>query len=432
LGLRGPDLWRLVIELVPGTEAGTLAIADRSAEASVNTECTPCQEMCLSTSLTGAELSLAGRVNELAALYQLTDRLFRAASLTDVCDAALDAIHRTLHCQRASILLFDDSGIMKFVAWRGLSDGYRRAVEGHSPWTRDARDPEPICIDDITNADLPESLKATVRAECIGGLAFIPLLAKGEMVGKFMTYYDAPHVFANAEIELAVTIARQLGFALERLRDADEQRRAQARHDLLARELHHRTKNLFAVVDAVVARSFAGKRTVKEAETAVLDRLHALAHAHALLVDQQWQGADIAEIVRTEMGPYADRVTIDGPSVTLNAQAAQNFALALHELATNAAKYGALSNLTGRVHISWSILQPDAHRQFNFRWEERGGPPVMPPAHKGFGSAVLEQVMAEYFGAPPQIEFAVGGVRYVVTGSLEAIAHQAECSVGNP
>lgn len=321
---------------------------------------------------------------------------------------------------------------MKFVAWRGLSDGYRRAVEGHSPWTRDSRDPEPICIDDITNADLPESLRATVRAERLGGLALIPLLAKGELVGKFMTYYDTPHVFANAEIELAVTIARQLGFAVERLRDADEQRRAQARLDLLTRELHHRTKNLFAVVNAVVARSFAGNRTVKEAETAVLDRLHVLAHAHALLVDKQWQGADITEIVRTEMGPYVDRVTIDGPSVTLNAQAAQNFALALHELATNAAKYGALSNLTGRVHISWSILQPNAHRQFNFRWEERGGPQVMPPAHKGFGSAVLGQVMAEYFGAPPQIEFAVSGIRYAVTGSLETIAHQPECSVGNP
>ena len=149
---------------------------------------------------------------------------------------------------------------------------------------------------------------------------------------------------------------------------------------------------------------------MKEAETAVLERLHALSHAHAMLVDKQWHGADIAEIVRTEMKPYADRVTIDGPSVTLNAQAAQNFALALHELATNAAKYGALSNLTGRVHISWSVLKPNAHHQFNFRWQERGGPLVAPRAQKGFGSAVLEQVMVEYFETPPQIEFAVSGV----------------------
>jgi len=81
----------------------------------------------------------------------------------------------------------------------------------------------------------------------------------------------------------------------------------------------------------------------------------------------------------------------------LTDKAAQNFALALHELATNAAKYGALSNHTGRVHISWSVVKPNGYRQFIFRWQERGGPQVTPPTSKGFGGVVLEQVMAEYF-----------------------------------
>jgi two-component sensor histidine kinase len=110
----------------------------------------------------------------------------------------------------------------------------------------------------------------------------------------------------------------------------------------------------------------------------------------------------------------------------LTAQAAQNFALALHELATNAAKYGALSNHTGRVHINWSVLKPNGYRQFIFRWKERGGPYVTRPARKGFGSAVLEQVMAEYFESPPQIEFVADGVAYEVVGSLEAITNQAK------
>src|SRR5688572_1448309 len=94
----------------------------------------------------------------------------------------------------------------------------------------------------------------------------------------------------------------------------------------------------------------------------------------------------------------------------LTDKAAQNFALALHELATNAAKYGALSNHTGRVHISWSVVKPNGYHQFIFQWRERGGPHVTPPTGKGFGSAVLEQVMAEYFEAPPQIEFPADGV----------------------
>ena len=130
-------------------------------------------------------------------LHQFTDRLYRADSRQAVYDAALDAIDGALGCERAAILLFDESGVMRFVAWRGLSDGYRRAVDGHSPWTRDTKDPQPICIEDIGRAELPDPLKATVKAEGIGALAFIPLMAKGELIGKFMTYYDAPRLFSE-------------------------------------------------------------------------------------------------------------------------------------------------------------------------------------------------------------------------------------------
>jgi two-component sensor histidine kinase len=268
-----------------------------------------------------------------------------------------------------------------------------------------------------------------VKAEGIGALSFIPLMAKGELAGKFMTYYKAPHACSDTEIDLAVNIARQLGFSVERMNAEDAEQRAHARQDLLAREVQHRTKNLFAVVQAIVARSFANKHTVQEAETAVMDRLYSLAQTHAMLIGKEWQGADIAEVVRTEMGPYADRVSIEGPSLMLTAKATQNFALALHELATNAAKYGALSNQSGRVHISWSVGEPNGHHQFKFRWQERGGPRVAPPAGKGFGSVVLEQVMAEYSGNPPQIVFAGGGVGYEVVGSLEAITNQPTASM---
>jgi two-component sensor histidine kinase len=188
---------------------------------------------------------------------------------------------------------------------------------------------------------------------------------------------------------------------------------------------------LFAVVQAVVARSFAGKQTVKEAEAAVVDRLHSLAQTHVMLIDKQWQGADLAEVVRTEMSPYADRVHVEGSDLFLNAKAAQNFALALHELATNAAKYGALSNATGRVHISWSTSTSKGVPLFAFRWQERGGPPVSPPTNKGFGSAVLEQVMAGYCDVAPRADFAVGGVSYELGGSLEGLSeHPASSAEG--
>jgi two-component sensor histidine kinase len=202
--------------------------------------------------------------------------------------------------------------------------------------------------------------------------------------------------------------------------DISEKKHAQARQELLTQEIQHRTKNLFAVMLAVVSRSFAGKHTVKDAEAAVIDRLQSLGKTHLMLFDREWQGADLEEIVRAELSPYAGRVHIKGPSLVLTAKAAQNFALALHELATNAAKYGALSNRTGRVHISWSKLPSNGQTQFTFRWQEQGGPQISPPRQKGFGSVVLEHVMAEQFGVPPRIDFPDTGMNYELSGSLDA------------
>jgi PAS domain S-box-containing protein len=127
---------------------------------------------------------LARHKDEKAALYEFTDRLYRAVSANDVYESALDAITRALGCKRAAILLFDDAGIMRFAAWRSLSDEYRRAVEGHSPWTRDVKEPKPVCVSDIQAADIAEDLKAIVRTEGIAALAFVPLVVNGELVAR--------------------------------------------------------------------------------------------------------------------------------------------------------------------------------------------------------------------------------------------------------
>jgi PAS domain S-box-containing protein len=174
--------------------------------------------------------ALARRVAEQAALYEFTDRLFRATTRHEIYDAALDAIIRALGCSRASVLLFDDTGKMGFVAWRGLSQAYRDAVAGHSPWRPGDRNAQPICIDHADTAELPPELKSVLARERIEALAFIPLTVDGAVIGKFMTYYATPHRFGRPEIELAVTIARQLGFRIERL--YSEERRAAAERAL--------------------------------------------------------------------------------------------------------------------------------------------------------------------------------------------------------
>jgi PAS domain S-box-containing protein len=176
------------------------------------------------------EQSLAEAARQQEVLYQFVKRRHEAKSLNDIYAAALDAILAALHCDRASILLFDDKGVMRFVDWRGLSDEYRRVVEGHSPWKRNAKDPQPICIADIGVADIPKSLKSTIKAEGIRAAAFIPLRAEGKLIGKFMTYYDAPHVFTDKELSLALTIAGQLALGVERKRAEEALRESEQRY----------------------------------------------------------------------------------------------------------------------------------------------------------------------------------------------------------
>ena len=165
-----------------------------------------------------AEAALVRHVEEQSALYEFTDGLQRADTLDQIYDLALASITRALRCDRTSVLLFDDQGTMRFVASRGLSESYRQAVEGHSPWASDATDPQPISIEEVARSDLPGSLKQVVHAEGIRALAFIPIVSGGQLLGKFMTYYDRPYTFSVSEVRLALTVARQLGFALERVR----------------------------------------------------------------------------------------------------------------------------------------------------------------------------------------------------------------------
>ncbi len=192
-----------------------------------------------------AEAAMARRADEQAALYRFTDRLYRAASLNDVYEAALDVIVAALHCSRASIQRFDTDGVMRFAAWRGLSDNYRAAAEGLSPWKPDETNPEPVCIADIDRARFDPVSKAAAKQEGIGALALVPLMAAGQLVGKFVTYYDEPREFAQEDIELTLTLARQLGFGIERMRADHARTRIEAElrklSERLEVEVHKRT-----------------------------------------------------------------------------------------------------------------------------------------------------------------------------------------------
>jgi len=163
-----------------------------------------------------SEFATANRQRD--ALYKLSEQLHRARSAQAIYSAALAAIETALDCDRSSILLFDARGSMDFVAWHGLSDGYREAVSGHSPWSRGDTDAVPIAVPDIALADLEPALKGRILEEGIHALAFIPLVGDGMLIGKFMAYFRETHTFSEEDLAVALAIARQLGFAIQRQR----------------------------------------------------------------------------------------------------------------------------------------------------------------------------------------------------------------------
>ena len=205
-----------------------------------------------------ARATIVRRMEELHALYKFTDILSRVEDIEQIYTAALEVICSTLECSKASVLLFDADNVMRFAASRGLSQQYRDAVEGHSPWSATDRDPQPICISNVESSRLDEVLKATLKTERIAALSFIPLTIERRLIGKFMTYYDAPHDFNQDEVDLAATIARHLGFAMEKTRSAKATRAAER---ALQESTSRKSAILESALDAIVAMDQHGKIT---------------------------------------------------------------------------------------------------------------------------------------------------------------------------
>jgi PAS domain S-box-containing protein len=192
-------------------------------------------------------------------------------------------------------------------------------------------------------------------------------------------------------------------------RDITDQKRREELINLLAREADHRTKNLLTVAQATV--HLAQGDTPAALKTAIEGRLKALGNAHALLAQSRWAGADLSKLVAEELAPHAraseSLIETDGPSVMLRPDQAQAMALALHELVTNAVKYGALSVATGRVRIAWGLRS--ANRLF-VRWVETGGPRVKPPERQGFGTRVMTRMICDQLNGEVDFDWREEGV----------------------
>ncbi|MEZ2329699.1 PAS domain S-box protein [Mesorhizobium sp. RCC_202] len=205
-------------------------------------------------------------------------------------------------------------------------------------------------------------------------------------------------------------------------RDMTERRRADEHRKILIGELNHRVKNTLAVIQSIASQTLNSSATMAEAREAFGSRLINLAKAHDVLTRESWASARLVEIVADTVKPHAgeNRFRIEGPDVHLTPSVALAISMALHELSTNAAKYGALSNDRGRVVIVWRLEGEGDKRRLTLRWEESGGPPVGKPKRKGFGSRLIERALAMELGGNVSVAYESAGVVCVIDAPMPA------------
>jgi len=202
--------------------------------------------------------------------------------------------------------------------------------------------------------------------------------------------------------------------AVNMLVDITDRKQAEERQALLVRELHHRVKNTLATVQAIMGSTARSVDNIEDFKTALFGRIQSLSKTHLLLADDP-RAVNFDHILRSELDAFDDgsneRVVLSGPDVSLSAQVAVSLGIAVHELTTNAAKFGALSVFGGKVEVTWSVTIDATRRTLAFDWVESGGPPVVRPLRQGFGSRLLAFVLPGQIQAKTQIDYAPQGIR---------------------
>jgi two-component sensor histidine kinase len=208
--------------------------------------------------------------------------------------------------------------------------------------------------------------------------------------------------------------------ALAAFVDITERKKAEEHRTLLVNELNNRVRNTLATVQAIAAQTLRGSDPSLRRKLEA--RLMALSGAHSILTQENWEGAEIHQIVAEALKPHAaaDRFEIGGPAIRLFPNTAVALSMSMHELATNAAKYGALSGSGGRIAVTWSISAGEP-QVLTVQWKESGGPPVAPPTKRGFGSRLIERSLTHDLDGQASIEFRREGAICTITSSLSSI-----------
>lgn len=210
-------------------------------------------------------------------------------------------------------------------------------------------------------------------------------------------------------------IAGALALTIKTAAAPDQQLERSHRDQLVMHEMNHRVRNLMSVVSSVCTQTLAQSTSLSEASEKLQERIMSMARCHEALTRSDWTNVSLNHLIAEEVRAYSDRVSIQGPPFTIAAKSAQMVAMIIHELATNALKYGALSNPDGKVDVSWER----ADDKMKLRWVESGGPIVQMPESTGFGHSIIERAAAHEFETQPEINFDLDGFKYSLLFPIE-------------
>lgn len=368
---------------------------------------------------------------------QLLARVARGGKLDDVLRDIVLAVEKASGGQMlGSILVLSEDGKhLEVGAAPSLPPGFSAAVDGEAIGPRAgscgtaAFRGEAVFVSDIATDPLWADYRGVALANGLAASWSVPIrAADGSLLGSFGNYYREPKSPRPRDMEAIAMMAQTAAIAIERHRRELERAKEEEQRQLLMCELNHRVKNLFALTNAIVSMSAQTARSPKEMAEGVRGRLTALSRAHDLV------RPDICEAAAGEQGsfygmvhdilePYqqADlptRILITGEDIAIRAPAVTSLALVLHELATNAAKYGALSVPEGHVEIGWQRVGA----VLELTWLERGGPPVSPPTRNGFGATLTRKSVQGQLGGTMQYDWDVAGLKVTLCLPLTAIA----------
>lgn len=365
------------------------------------------------------QVALAESERYKTVLLELDDRLRDLADVAEVPRVAAELAGTALGASRAGFGQLDAAGEHVSIEPDWTAPG-QASVAGHHRFAdygdfhHNLRQGEPLVVDDVVIDPRTAPHAPALQALDVAAFVDVPLRERGSTVALFFVHDRVPRTWTAQELAFMRAVADRVEVGVSRLRAEERQR-------LLNHELSHRMKNLFSMVQAVATQTLRGASDIEAAGEVLARRLIALGKAHDILLGGTAERAPLAAVVREGIGVLeaaSRRVEVSGPEVEVGGKAALSLALMLHEMTTNAVKYGALAVPEGRVELSWSVSEGDDGLALRLSWRERGGPPVEPPARKGFGTRLIERGLTGQVGGTLALDYPPEGVTCVVEAPL--------------